>query len=194
MIIPSKVVIFHGTGGNPEINWLPWLAKELRLRGLTVLVPRFPTPEGQSLRNWSGEFSEQVGSITGDMILVGHSMGCGMVLRLLEHAAVPVTAAFLVAGWTGLLNNPEFDPLTESFFADPFNWPLIRKNAGPVTMYHGDNDPYVPLVLGQELAGNIGAELKIIQNGGHLNAGSGFVKFNMLLTDILNRAVMCGAC
>jgi uncharacterized protein len=194
MINPSRVVIIHGTGGNPEINWLPWLARELRMRGLVVIVPQFPTPEGQSLNNWCSAWTEQVGSITSDMILVGHSMGCGMILRLLEDSAVPVTAAFLVSGWTGLLNNPDFDPLIESFFVDPFNWPVIRKNAGPVTMYHGDNDPYVPLDLGQELASNIGAELKVIPNGGHLNAASGFVKFNMLLTDIVNRAVICGSC
>lgn len=187
----SRVIIFHGTGGAPESNWFPWLAQELGKRGLRTLVPRFPTPEGQSLDNWRKTFREQVGTVAHDMVFVGHSVGCGMILRLLEESPTPVTATFLVAGWTGMLNNPDFDPLIESFFDGPFDWPIIKRNAGPVTMYHGDDDPYVPLSLGRVLSQDIGAKLNVIPHGGHLNAEAGYLNFDLLLTGILGRAVMC---
>ena len=180
-----RVVIFHGTGGSPNANWLPWLTSELQERGIEVSVPSFPTPEGQSLSNWRKAFAEQVGELSSDMILVGHSMGCGMILRLLEDAAVSVRASFLVAGWTGILNNPQFDPLIESFFTADFDWAAVRRGAGRTIMYHGDNDPYVPLRLGEELALKLQAGFSVIPGGGHLNAAAGFLQFEQLLADIL---------
>lgn len=48
--------IIHGVGGHPEENWFPWLKKELEKIGYRVFVPKFPTPEGQTLTNWLKTF------------------------------------------------------------------------------------------------------------------------------------------
>ena len=77
------------------------------------------------------------------------------MLRLLEESPVAIAGAFLVSGWTGLLHNPAFDPLIGSFFADPLDWPSIRANCRVFRSYHGDNDPYVPLALGEQLASEL---------------------------------------
>jgi predicted alpha/beta hydrolase family esterase len=50
--------------------------------------------------------------------------------------------------------------------------------------YNSDNDQYVPLQKGSELADNLGVELMVVKNGGHLNADSGFTEFPQLLDDI----------
>ena len=178
-------VIFHGTGGSPDSNWFPWLASELRSRSLDVNVPRFPTPEGQSLDSWMKAFSDQVGQLSKDMVLIGHSMGVGMILRLLERSAIAVQASFLVSGWEGLLGLADFDALIESFYSEPFDYSQIRRNMGKCYQYHGDNDPYVPLVLAKELAVNLQTNLVVIPGGGHLNAETGYTTFPKLLAEVL---------
>jgi len=180
----SRAVLFHGTYGTPESNWLPWLSAELSSLGVSSQLPLFPTPENQSLLNWFSAFEQQVGSLSEDMILIGHSMGCGMILRLLERSETSVEATFLVSGWTGLLDLPDFDPLIESFFVDRFDWQAIRARAGSIFTYHGDDDPYVPLDLGKQLAGELGVVPMILPGGGHINSESGFDQFSQLLSDV----------
>jgi predicted alpha/beta hydrolase family esterase len=65
-----KVVIIHGSYGNPEENWFPWIANEVRKIGHEVITPKLPTPEGQNLDTWRKKFTEQVGNLTSNMVLV----------------------------------------------------------------------------------------------------------------------------
>lgn len=51
-------------------------------------------------------------------------------------------------------------------------------------VYQSDNDPYVSLGNGKELAKQLGVDLTFIPNVGHLNAESGYTKFDLLLADI----------
>lgn len=175
-----QVVLLHGSYGSPAVNWLPWLANQLQLEGVAVSVPRFPTPEGQNLKNWTEAFFQQVAPLHPRMVLVGHSMGAGMILRLLEMAETPVLGCVLVGGWTGLLGSPEFDPIIHSFFETPFDWHRIRSKAGKLNILHGDNDPYVPLGLGKKLAADLDMPLTVVPGGGHLNAEAGYREFPLL--------------
>ncbi len=179
-----KFVIVHGSFGHPQENWFPWLAAELRRRGHWVMVPAFPTPKGQDLTTWRAAFAEQVGQLDPQMVLIGHSLGPALILRLLEDAQEPVLGTFLASAFIGAVGHPVFDPLNASFFERPFHWEPIRAHAGIVHVYHADNDPYVSLQMGQELARNLQAPLTIISKGGHLNTLSGFTKFEKLLEDL----------
>ncbi len=49
-----NVFIFHGTGGNPQGNWFPWLKKKLEQKHCQVLVLKFPNPETPSFIAWFG--------------------------------------------------------------------------------------------------------------------------------------------
>ena len=179
-----KVVIVHGSYGAPTGNWFPWLKKELEAQSCQVVAPHFPTPEGQNLQNWLDIFKKEAGELSSDTILIGHSIGPALILRLLEQAQSEVRASYLVSGWIGELGLSEFDPLTESFFEKPFDWKSIRKNCPIFKLYHGTDDPYVPLQKGMELAIELGATLKIVADGGHLNADSNYNSFDLLLADL----------
>ncbi|MBI5884505.1 serine hydrolase family protein [archaeon] len=179
-----NVFIIHGTAGSPEGNWFPWLKKELEAIGCRVFVPRFPTPEGQSLENWLKTFKEYERFLDEESILVGHSLGPSFILNVLERLSYPVKAAFLVSGFTGKLGNKEFDPLIESFSDRTFDWNKIRNNCRNFFVYNSDDDPYVPIEKGKFIAEKLGAKLSIIKNGGHLNAEFGYLKFEQLLNDI----------
>lgn len=180
----AKVVIIHGTYGHPDENWFPWLAAELKELEIDVTIPAFPTPKNQTPDSWYEVFNQQVGVIDSPTVLVGHSLGAAFILRLLERLKEPLLGTFLVCGFIGTLGRPEFDPLNASFFERPFNWDIIRENAGLIRVYNSDDDPYVALEKGQELAQKLGVEMVVIEQGGHLNTASGFKEFETLLDDL----------
>ncbi|HII29977.1 hypothetical protein COT48_02585 [Candidatus Woesearchaeota archaeon CG08_land_8_20_14_0_20_47_9] len=92
-----------------------------------------------------------------------------------------VKAAFLVSGFTGLLNNPIFDTINKTFVDKPFNWQRIRQGCKKFYVFHSDNDPYVPLSKAKDLAANLGTKVILIKNGGHLNEKAGYTRFELLL-------------
>lgn len=180
-----RVVMIHGAYGSPSVNWLPWLARELRQRGVQVDVPAFPTPEGQSLSSWQQAFCEQVGEVSHDMVLVGHSVGSAFILRLLAGAPQPIAGVFLVAPFMDLLQNDRFDVPNRSFVVDAIDWELVRRNAGLVRIYGSDNDPYVPMALTNHVAVSLDVAVDRIHDGGHLNEAAGYAEFPLLLQDIV---------
>lgn len=182
----TNIIIIHGTGGNPNRNWFPWLKSELEKSDCRVFVPKFPTPENQSLENWLNVFKDYEQYLDENSIVVGHSLGPAFLLSVLENLNRPIKAAFFVAGFTGLLNNSDFDELNESFVTKSFDWAKIKKNCKKFYVINSDNDPYVPLEKGKSLAENLGTELITLKNAGHINEEARYTEFSFLLDKINN--------
>lgn len=176
-----KFMIIHGAYGNPEENWIPWLKSELEKSGHEVFVPRFPTPENQNLENWLKVFKDHEKYLDKDTIVIGHSLGPVFLLTIIENK--PVKAAFFIAPFVDELNNPDFDNINKTFYRK-FDWNKIKQNCKKFFIYSSDNDPYVPLEKGKELAKNLECELKIVKNAGHFNEKAGYKQFPLLLEDI----------
>lgn len=177
----KRVIVIHGTMGSPEGNWFPWLTQQLGERGIEVLCPALPTPEGQDLEGWLTAFRRAVGALHESDILVGHSIGAAFVLRVLEQSPVFVRAAVLVAPFSRSLGLPAFDTLNASFISAPFRWGRIRKGARQFFVFAGDNDPYVPLAYSEDIAGALDIPTQVVPGGGHLNAESGYTEFRELV-------------
>ncbi len=179
------VFIIHGAFGHSQENWIPWLKRQLEGLDHQVYVPKFPTPEGQNLSNWRQVFSEYDDLIDEQTIFIGHSLGSTFILDVLEHLEQTVHAAFLVAGFTRLLGNDNFDKINRSFVDRDFDWLQIRNNCQHFFVYQGDDDPYLPADCADCLAKRLDADKKtIIKEGGHLNEAAGFQQFKQLLADI----------
>jgi predicted alpha/beta hydrolase family esterase len=173
-------IIIHGTKGSPEGNWFPWLSEKLSARGARVIVPRMPTPEGQSLEGWLSSFVDQVGIVDERTCIIGHSIGATFLLRYLEGRSSPIGCAVFVAGLTGAIGIHEYDELNQSFISGEYDWSAIKRNAGRIVCFAGDSDPYVPSEQQREMAERLGADLRVIDGGGHLNAESGYHSFDEL--------------
>ena len=91
----TNVFIIHGAYGHPNENWFPWLKSELEKLGCKVFVPKFPTPENQSLENWLKVFKDYKQYLNENSIVVGHSLGPAFLLNILENLDKPIKAAFL---------------------------------------------------------------------------------------------------
>lgn len=178
--------LIHGSYGHPENNWFPWLKTKLIEQGWNVIVPKFPTPEGQNLPTWMEVFEPYLPKLDDQTIMIGHSLAPAFILSILEKIDRHIVAAFMVAGFTGLLNDSRFDPIIHTFTEKNFNWPKIHQNCPKFYLFHSDNDPFVPLAKGQELAKSLGSELVTIPNAGHFNTDAKYFKFPQLLEQIEN--------
>ncbi|MBD3204544.1 hypothetical protein GF327_09715 [Candidatus Woesearchaeota archaeon] len=182
----TNVFIIHGTESSPEENWFPWLKKELEVLNYQVFVPEFPTPKDQSLKNWMEVFKNYKQFLNRDTVFIGHSLGPGFILNLLEIIDVQIKASYFVSGFTGTLGNEHFDNLNRSFTNKKFDWKKIKANCKKFFVINSDDDPYVPIKKGRELAEKLDTDLIILKNAGHINADSGFNKFVFLLDKIQN--------
>ena len=53
-----------------------------------------------------------------------------------------------------------------------------------IICFYSDNDPYVKFDVEKEFADTISNKQHIIKNGGHINAESGYTKFEEILKEI----------
>ncbi len=180
----KNAFIIHGAYGNPEENWITWLKQELENIGIATIVPKFPTPEGQNLENWMKAFEPFKKQLNHESIIIGHSIGVAFILRVLESIDVKIKAAFLVAGFLKGIGDAELDAMNETFYGKPFDWKKIRKNCREFVCYSSDNDPFVPLWQGQEVADGVGVEISLVKGAGHFNTKAGYTKFPLLLERI----------
>jgi predicted alpha/beta hydrolase family esterase len=170
----KRAVILHGTDGNPEENWFPWLKARFEGEGYQVWVPELPENHTPNRELWDDRI---LGSRDmSDTIIVGHSSGAVEVLNLLMNPRCPqIRLGVMVSAWpsgepvaaNGVIWDPgQFDNL---FPPDGFDPLIIGAKADKLAFLHGVNDPYCPLEATQKLADELGAHLTAIPDGGHLS-------------------------
>lgn len=169
----KKVFIIHGFKGSPNGGWRPWLMAELEKRDIYASALSMPSTEEPIYAEWVDEISRHVLRNKNDEIyLVGHSLGVPAILRYLESAP----AGFTIAG-TVLVSGPSEKTKTraiDKFFDKPFAYKSIKSKAKKFVIIHGDNDPSVPLSNAETLSKELGGELIIVKNGGHLSGHDGY--------------------
>lgn len=81
--------------------WLPWLQKQLIVKGIAAHTPEVPEAWKPAYPLWQKEFERY--ELTPETLLVGHSCGGGFIVRWLsEHKDVSVGKVVLVAPSLGL--------------------------------------------------------------------------------------------
>jgi predicted alpha/beta hydrolase family esterase len=117
---------------------------------------------------------------------VGHSLWATYLLHILDRERrEPLRKAIFVSWFIHELGNITFDKLNKPFLSDTFNRERIRHNTSQSIVFHGDNDPYVPISEAEYLSKQLWAKLIIVSNWGHLNSSAGFSSFPILLEELL---------
>ncbi|MEA3514071.1 MAG: alpha/beta fold hydrolase [Nanoarchaeota archaeon] len=176
-----RFFIIHGAYGDPEGNWFPWLKQKLEELGHEVYIPKFPTPEDQTLKNWMKIFQPYMDKIDEETVFIGHSLGPAFILNILEKVDVKVKACFFVAGFAEFIGNEQFDSINKSFVDREFEWRRIHRNCEQFYIINSDNDPYVPIIKGNEIANKFGTKAIMINGAGHFNTESGYTEFPQLV-------------
>ena len=176
-----KLFLFHCWGGDGRSCWSGWLADHFKANDAEVIAPDFPHTNNPKLEEWLGVVRKKVQEFNekDQWILVGHSLGCPTILRLLESFGddEKVAKVILVAGFAKSLGIEEI----ENFVHQKFNWEKIKSKAKEFVIINSDNDPFVELEEGKRLAELFGTKLIVEHGAGHINEGSGFTKYERLL-------------
>lgn len=180
----KKVYLIHGFEGSPNGGWRPYIMEELEKHNIYAYALSMPSPDNPVLSEWLSEVEYYVKRDKDDEIyLVGHSLGGTTILRFLEKfdyknikGIITVSApCFCVENKTKI----------SKFLENSFDWSTIKKKVNKVVIFHGDDDPIVPLSDAEKIKSELNGDLVIIKNGKHLNGSAGFTKLPELLNKIL---------
>ncbi|HLE48519.1 MAG TPA: alpha/beta hydrolase [Patescibacteria group bacterium] len=146
-------------------NWYPWLKKELEKKGFITHFPDIPemrkdVPEMSKIL----KFIESLKIIDKDTIIIGHSLGNLLAMRLAEKHRYK--QMILVSAW-------DYDDLCEGhrlFWKTKINHSKIKGNVKNITVIHSDNDPYYTSISAEDTSKRLNARYILIKGGGHFTA------------------------
>lgn len=165
----KRAVILHGTDGEPESNWFPWLKTKLKEQSYEVWVPLLPNNHTPNRETYNDFLFGSDWDFTNN-IVVGHSSGAVSVLNLLMDERCPhIKLGVLVSAWDhGTPTGMDYEQFLKLFPESGFNFDAIKQKAEKLVFLHSADDPYCKLEQAEYLAKNLDAPLMVIQNGGHL--------------------------
>ncbi len=175
----NNYVILHGSFGSKDGNWFPWLKRKLEDKKYKVSVPQMPVGvDKQNYDSWSKELDKI--SINENTIIIAHSIAPVFVCKYLINNKIKVKKLIFVCGFNNYLGiDPDFDTVNEPMFLN--NLEDIKSYCNNIVCFYSDNDPYVKYDVEKDFADTISNEQYIIKSGGHINAESGYTKFEEIL-------------
>lgn len=182
----KTAAIFHGLGGSKKSFWIPWLQCSLEAEGFEVWVPSLPECDGfDDLDKWVHEVGAKSPHRAYDL-MVGHSAGGSLILRLLSSADFSAKHAVSVAGFIKPLPDKQ---VIDLIYPSGFDVRAIKDHCRAFTFFHSDNDPWgCGQEQGELMLKSLGGTLVIMSGEGHF--GSDYMKqsyetFPLLLSHCL---------
>ena len=164
------VVVLHGTGGNSQDQWFPWLASELKKKGYTVWVPDLPGADEPDINQYNPYILKNCPfTIDQNTIVIGHSSGAVAAFGLVQILTVRINKIISVAGF---VDDLDYKPVKKMFRTWKFNWKIIKTKAKKFTIICSDNDPFVPAKHGKELQRLLDGDLKIMPGQKHFSVST----------------------
>lgn len=167
----KKALLLHGTDGDSQDNWIPWLKTQLESNGYEVWSPDLPESNAPNTERYNKYILDNKQfQLDQDTIVIGHSSGAVAILGLLE--ALPentsVHACYLVGSFK---NDLGWDSLKQ-LFTKPLDFDRIKSKSRLWYFLHSDNDPYCPLDHARYLHEQIGGDLIVLPGQKHFNVST----------------------
>jgi len=173
----KKVLILHGWGGSDFPHWQSWLASEIAKEYGCVNFLRFSDVDNPKLDIWLRELTTAMDDFKPDIVIC-HSLANTLWFHAsLTQEMASVEKLYLVAPPSLQCKIEEL----REFFPVAVPKDLHAKSALLIT---STNDPYMTQEEAKNLQKELKVEMKIIQNGGHLNADSGYGEWEWMLQEI----------
>ncbi|MEX0617265.1 MAG: alpha/beta fold hydrolase [Candidatus Woykebacteria bacterium] len=182
--VQKRLILVHGWEGSPEHGWFPWLKVEMEKRGWEVLAPAMPNTNEPKIYEWLPYLKQVAGEVDERTFMVGHSLGCITILRLLENIpeGQKIGGSVLVAGFDNPLKNKELG----NFFEAPINWVKIKENCKKFVSIHSVDDPYVPIENSISYERNLSAKTLKLSGWRHFSGDEGTTSVPPVLEELLS--------
>jgi leucyl-tRNA synthetase len=160
--IKRHYVLLHGYDSSPDWNYHRWLEAELLKRGHTVEIPTLPNPGSPDVREQAKHVLDTC-QLDADTVIVAHSLGTNVAMRVLEQLATPIAGTVLVGGFISDAFAVEKE--RDVTFDFTFDFEKITANAGAMTLLHGENEETISDAQWQELTDAFPGAHAIVQPG-----------------------------
>lgn len=181
----DNYLILHGSFASPFSNWIPWLRNEIEKvnKESVVYTPDLPSGVGyQTYENWEKLMQCYVdcGIINENTIIFAHSIAPVFISKFLIKNKVKVKKMIFVSGFNNYLGiNDEYDSVNKSMYYEGIE--KVHNYCDDIICLYSDNDPYVMFDVEKDFANKVADHEILIPGGGHLNAESGYERFDLLL-------------
>jgi len=168
----NKTLILHGWGGSDAPHWQSHLASEIAKNYGTVSFPLLDNCHFPSKNRWL----KQVKKILEDFkphTVVCHSLANTLWFWLCQEKLETVERLFMVSP-PSLSTN---EATLKTFF--PCEIPS-NVYANEIHLIVSDNDPWIKLDEAETMAKSVNASYTVIENAGHINADSGYGKWEFI--------------
>jgi len=169
----NKTLILHGWGGSDTPHWQAELASELAKNYGTVAFPLLDNCHFPSKNRWMKQVKKLLNDFKPDTV-VCHSLANTLWFWLCqEEEMIEVERLFMVS--------PPSLITTEATIKTFFPCDLPQNcYAKKIELIVSDNDPWIEREEAEAIAKTIGANYRVVKNGGHINTESGFGKWERI--------------
>lgn len=158
-----------------------WLTEQLNDQHIEANAPQFPDPKNPVISDWLKTFGDAIGVPDDQLVLVGHSLGCSIILKYLSNLETDTTIAGIVLV-AGMASTESWKP--EGLY--PLDFERVKTAARKrICIYSGDDDKVLPERT-KELAKLIDAELILDAGKGHFVGYHGCLELPSVLGSILS--------
>jgi leucyl-tRNA synthetase len=150
-------VFLHGYEDNSKSYFWPWLKAEIEKRGGEVFCPDLPDSHEPSIEE-QVEYVMEHHMFTSRTIIVGHSLGTQVALRIVERIKHKIDKLVLIAPWLRPQFRDRRRPILERASTSwKFDFDAIRAGAKSIVVLGDILDEYVPISQPREEAKQLGA-------------------------------------
>ena len=174
-----KLLILHGWGGSDAPHWQAELAAEVARNYGTVSFPLLNNCHFPSKNRWVRQVKAILKDFRPDTV-VCHSLANTLWFWLCREEIESIERLFMVSPPS--LKTDE--QTIKTFF--PCEVPE-NIHAKEVHMIVSDNDPWVKMEEAETIASQIDASFTVIHDAGHINADSGYGKWEMIENMVMEK-------
>jgi predicted alpha/beta hydrolase family esterase len=175
-----KTLILHGWGGSDTPHWQAELASEIAKNYGTVSFPLLDNCHFPSKNRWIRQVKQLLAEFKPDTV-VCHSLANNLWMWLCEEEDMKEIERLFMVSVPSLETK---EKTIKTFFPCPLPKNIYAKE---VQLIVSDNDPWVALDEAKSIAKHYHASLTILKNAGHINADSGYGKWEWIENLVLER-------